>query len=78
MGILDGALRIMPSWEWNFRGHTITLSVLIPFVVPLTVILGGAALWPFFERWATGDKHPWRVPCPQAGAVSASASSPAR
>jgi ubiquinol-cytochrome c reductase cytochrome b subunit len=55
MGILDGALRIMPPWELNFLGHTVTLSVLIPFIVPLTVILGGAALWPFFERWATGD-----------------------
>jgi ubiquinol-cytochrome c reductase cytochrome b subunit len=56
MGILDGALRIMPGWEWNFLGHTVTFSVLIPFVVPLTVVLGGAALWPFFERWATGDR----------------------
>jgi ubiquinol-cytochrome c reductase cytochrome b subunit len=56
LGILDGALRIMPPWEWNFLGHTISFSLLIPFVVPLGVILGGAALWPFFERWATGDK----------------------
>jgi quinol---cytochrome-c reductase cytochrome b subunit len=56
MGILEGSLRIMPAWEINFLGHTLSLSVLIPFVVPLTVILGGAALWPFFERWATGDK----------------------
>ena len=24
--------------------------------MPLTVILGGATLWPFFEQWATGDK----------------------
>jgi ubiquinol-cytochrome c reductase cytochrome b subunit len=56
LGILDGALRIMPPWELNFLGHTITLSLLIPFLVPLGVILGGAALWPFFERWATGDK----------------------
>jgi ubiquinol-cytochrome c reductase cytochrome b subunit len=55
MGLLDGALRIMPPWELNFLGHTVTLSVLIPFIVPLTVILGGAALWPFFERWATRD-----------------------
>ena len=30
--------------------------MLIPFAVPLTVILGGAAFWPFFEQWATGDK----------------------
>ncbi|HEY6786852.1 MAG TPA: cytochrome b N-terminal domain-containing protein [Trebonia sp.] len=56
MGLLDGALRIMPPWEISFLGHTLTLSVLIPFIVPLAVILGGAALWPFFERWATGDK----------------------
>jgi ubiquinol-cytochrome c reductase cytochrome b subunit len=56
MGILDGALRIMPPWELNFLGHTLTLSVLIPFLLPLAVILGGAALWPFFERWATGDR----------------------
>jgi ubiquinol-cytochrome c reductase cytochrome b subunit len=56
MGILEGSLRIMPAWEINFLGHTLSLSVLIPFIVPLTVILGGAALWPFFERWATGDK----------------------
>ena len=56
MGILEGSLRMMPAWEWNFLGHTLSLSVLIPFIVPLTVILGGASLWPFFERWATGDK----------------------
>ncbi len=56
MGILEGSLRVMPAWEWNFLGHTVTFSVLIPFALPLTIILGGAALWPFFERWATGDK----------------------
>jgi len=56
MGILEGSLRMMPAWEWSFLGHTISFSVLIPFIVPLTVVLGGAALWPFFERWATGDK----------------------
>ena len=56
MGILEGALRMMPAWEWNFLGHTLSLSVLIPFAVPLTLILGGAAFWPFFEQWATGDK----------------------
>ena len=31
MGLLDGALRIMPPWEINFLGHTLTLSLLIPF-----------------------------------------------
>ncbi len=56
MGILEGSLRMMPAWEINFLGHTLSLSVLIPFAVPLTVVLGGAALWPFFEQWATGDR----------------------
>jgi ubiquinol-cytochrome c reductase cytochrome b subunit len=56
MGLLEGSLRIMPSWEINGFGHTVTLSVLIPALLPLGVVLGGAAFWPFFERWATGDK----------------------
>jgi ubiquinol-cytochrome c reductase cytochrome b subunit len=55
LGILEGALRVMPAWEVNFLGHTLSLSVLIPFALPLGVVLGGAALWPFFERWVTGD-----------------------
>ena len=56
MGILEGSLRIMPAWETDFLGHTISWSVLIPFALPLGIIFTGAALWPFFERWATGDK----------------------
>jgi ubiquinol-cytochrome c reductase cytochrome b subunit len=56
MGILEGALRVMPAWEWNFLGHTISFSVLIPAAVPFGIIFTGAAFWPFFEQWATGDK----------------------
>jgi ubiquinol-cytochrome c reductase cytochrome b subunit len=56
MGILEGSLRIMPAWEINFLGHTLSLSVFIPFALPLALILTGAALWPWFERWATGDQ----------------------
>jgi ubiquinol-cytochrome c reductase cytochrome b subunit len=56
MGILEGALRVMPSWEINFLGHTLTLSVLIPAAVPFGIIFTGAGLWPFFEQWATGDR----------------------
>ena len=33
MGWLDGALRIMPSWEWAGFGHTIPLEVFLPAVV---------------------------------------------
>jgi ubiquinol-cytochrome c reductase cytochrome b subunit len=56
MGILEGALRMMPAWEYSRLGHTLSLGVLIPFALPLTIILGGATFWPFFEQWATGDK----------------------
>jgi len=56
MGILEGSLRVMPAWEWNFLGHTISFSVLIPAAIPFGIIFTGAGLWPFFERWATGDK----------------------
>ena len=33
MGWLDGALRIMPSWEWTGWGHTIPFEVLLPAVL---------------------------------------------
>jgi ubiquinol-cytochrome c reductase cytochrome b subunit len=56
MGILEGSLRVMPAWEINFLGHTLSLSVLLPAAIPFGIILVGAAFWPFFERWATGDK----------------------
>jgi quinol---cytochrome-c reductase cytochrome b subunit len=56
MGFLEGAMRAMPPWEISFLGHTLTLSVLIPFLVPLGLLMTGLALWPFFEQWATGDK----------------------
>jgi ubiquinol-cytochrome c reductase cytochrome b subunit len=55
MAALEGALRIMPAWQWNVFGHTLALSAFIPALVPLGIIFGGAALWPFIERWITGD-----------------------
>jgi ubiquinol-cytochrome c reductase cytochrome b subunit len=56
MGILEGSLRMMPAWETNFLGHTISWSVLIPGLLVIGLFFTGAALWPFFEQWATGDK----------------------
>ncbi|MEV5706909.1 ubiquinol-cytochrome c reductase cytochrome b subunit [Actinoallomurus sp. NPDC052274] len=57
MGFLEGALRIMPNWETNLWGHTVSWNVLVPALVPLGLIMTGAALWPFIEQWATGDKR---------------------
>jgi len=56
MGFLEGSLRVFPNWTWNLWGHTFAWNVVIPALVPLGVILTGAALWPFIERWATGDQ----------------------
>jgi len=55
MGFMEGTLRVFPSWTWDLAGHTVAWDVLIPALVPLGVLLTGAALWPWIERWATGD-----------------------
>ena len=57
MGALEGALRIMPAWEWNVFGHTFAFNVFIPALVPLGIIFTGAALWPFLEQWVIGDRQ---------------------
>jgi ubiquinol-cytochrome c reductase cytochrome b subunit len=61
MGPLEGALRIMPAWDWNVFGHTFAFNVFIPALVPLGIIFTGAALWPFIEQWATGDRSEHHV-----------------
>src|SRR5215467_1312080 len=61
LGPLEGALRIMPAWEWNVFGHTFAFNVFIPALVPLGIIFTGAALWPFLEQWATGDRSEHHV-----------------
>ncbi|MGH3446099.1 MAG: cytochrome bc1 complex cytochrome b subunit [Nocardioidaceae bacterium] len=57
MGLPEGALRIMPNWESHIAGFTISWNVLIPgLVVPGLLFLVGV-LFPFFERWVTGDRR---------------------
>jgi len=57
MGALEGSLRIMPAWQTVLWGHTIAWNVFIPALLPLGLIFGGAALWPFLEQWITGDRR---------------------
>ena len=61
MGFLEGSLRLMPAWEINFLGFTLPLSVLIPAFVPLGIIITGMVLYPFVERWVTGDRREHHV-----------------
>jgi ubiquinol-cytochrome c reductase cytochrome b subunit len=55
MGWLDGALRIMPSWEWVGWGHTIPLEVFLPAVIFPGLIFNIILVWPFIESWKTKD-----------------------
>jgi len=61
MGFLEGSLRMSPSWTWDLAGHTVPWDVLIPALVPLGLIITGAALWPFIEQWVTGDRREHHV-----------------
>ena len=57
MGWLDGALRIMPSWEFAGVGHTVPLEVFLPAVVFPGLIFTICFLWPAIERRWTGDNE---------------------
>ncbi|GAA4201436.1 cytochrome bc complex cytochrome b subunit [Streptosporangium oxazolinicum] len=61
LAFLDGSLRLMPSWEINVLGHTLPMSVLVPALVPIGIILVGLILYPFAERWITGDRREHNV-----------------
>ena len=55
MGWLDGALRIMPSWQWTAWGHTVPWEVFLPAVIFPGLIFNLCFAWPALERKFTGD-----------------------
>lgn len=57
MGFSEGLVRIMPNWESTFLGHTWSWNVFIPGVGGLGLLFTALALWPFAERWITGDQR---------------------
>ncbi len=57
MGWLEGGLRIMPNWETHIAGFTISWNVLIPFLGLLGFVFTVLGLYPFIERWITGDQR---------------------
>ncbi|HUA40701.1 MAG TPA: ubiquinol-cytochrome c reductase cytochrome b subunit [Streptosporangiaceae bacterium] len=61
MGMLEGALRVMPAWQWVVFGHTFAFNVFIPALVPLGLVFTLAAFWPFLEQWVTGDRREHHV-----------------
>ncbi len=55
MGWLDGALRIMPSWEFAGFGHTIPFEVFLPAILFPGLTFALFYAWPFVEAWLTRD-----------------------
>ena len=59
IGWLEGGLRMMPNLEWVLPGgYNLSLNVLFPAVILPGIIFTLMALYPFIERWATGDARP--------------------
>lgn len=52
---LEGALRLMPSWEWTGFGHTVPWVVFLPVVVFPTLTFGFLYAWPWLEGWFMRD-----------------------
>src|SRR6476659_9357958 len=57
MGWPDGALRIMPGWEFTFWGHTFPFNVFLPIIVLPGLMFTILLMLPFVESWITGDKR---------------------
>ena len=56
IGFLDGAVRIMPNWETNLLGYTISWNLIVPALVIPGIMFTALGLYPWIESWVTGDK----------------------
>jgi ubiquinol-cytochrome c reductase cytochrome b subunit len=58
MGFAEGAIRLMPGpgWEWHIGSTTWSWNVFLPLALPMGLLFGGMAVYPFIEAWVTGDK----------------------
>ncbi|MDT3396852.1 ubiquinol-cytochrome c reductase cytochrome b subunit [Streptomyces sp. B1866] len=56
VGFLEGSLRLMPAWETDLWGHTVMWNVFVPTVLLPLALFTALYLYPFFERWVTGDR----------------------
>jgi ubiquinol-cytochrome c reductase cytochrome b subunit len=61
MGFVEGAIRIMPNWEWHIGSTTWSWNVFLPGIGVMTLFFGVMALYPFVEAWVTGDKSEHHV-----------------
>ena len=57
IGFGDGALRLIPpGWELPIGNYTLTLAILVPFVL-MGIFVVGLFVYPFMESFITGDKR---------------------
>jgi ubiquinol-cytochrome c reductase cytochrome b subunit len=56
MGFVEGAIRIMPNWEWHIGHTTWSWNVAIPGLGLMGLLFGLMAAYPFVEAWVTGDR----------------------
>ena len=57
LGWPDGLLRIIPGWESEVFGYTISWNIIIPILLAPPMLLLIVMLLPFVEAWITGDKR---------------------
>ncbi|HUR04993.1 MAG TPA: ubiquinol-cytochrome c reductase cytochrome b subunit, partial [Nonomuraea sp.] len=57
IGFLDGLVRVMPNWETNLAGHTVSWNLLLAGLAVPGVLFTLLALYPFIEAWVTGDRR---------------------
>ncbi|MEU3464045.1 cytochrome b N-terminal domain-containing protein [Streptomyces sp. NPDC006733] len=55
MGFLDGAVRLMPGWEFEVAGRTLAVAVLVPALVIPGAFFTFLAAYPLIERRLTAD-----------------------
>ncbi|AXE39245.1 cytochrome b [Acidipropionibacterium virtanenii] len=55
MGWLEGAVRIMPNWEWHIGHTTWSWNIFLAGVGLMGILAVAMVAWPFVERWITGD-----------------------
>lgn len=61
MLFLEGALRLVPGWEFEFLGFTFPMNIIIPGVVVPGILFTALAAYPFIEKYATGDDEEHHV-----------------
>jgi ubiquinol-cytochrome c reductase cytochrome b subunit len=61
MGFLEGTLRMFPAWEINALGFSVPMSVLAPALIIPGLMFTPMILYPFIERWVTGDNREHHV-----------------